>query len=359
MARGVNRMAVVTDRDEAASISTRASSETEPSPVCRLVSVVVPVFNEADVLSMFHARLSSVLDALDFPGEVIYVNDGSTDETGALLASLQRSDPRVAVIEFSRNFGKEAALTAGLDHARGDAVVVIDADLQDPPELIPALFRYWKQGYEVIYGRRARRQGETMLKRLTSYLFYRVMGRISWLRIPDDTGDFRLLSRRAVDALRELREQHRFMKGLFAWVGFPQIAVEYERESRYAGRTKWNYWRLWNFALEGVTSFSTTPLKVATYFGLLVSICAFVLAAKVIVKTLLYGDAVRGYPSLMVVILFLGGVQLISVGLLGEYVARIFNEVKRRPLYVMRSYRPAVVNARDADVKGPPRSNTA
>jgi glycosyltransferase involved in cell wall biosynthesis len=308
------------------------------------ISVVVPVFNEAEVLPAFHRRLLVVLDGLSLAAEVLYVDDGSTDTTGQLIQAFQQRDKRVGVIAFSRNFGKEVAMTAGLDHTRGDVVVVIDADLQDPPELIPELLRGWQQGYDVVYGRRAGRQGETVLKRATSYLFYRVIRRMSRVEIPQDTGDFRLLSRRAVESLRQLRERHRFMKGLFAWIGYPHLAVDYQREARHSGRTKWNYLRLWNLALEGITSFSTAPLKAATYIGLLVSLVAFIFAVVVIVKTILYGDPVRGYPSLMVVLLFLGGTQLISVGLLGEYLARVFDEVKNRPLYLMKHHAPPTIH---------------
>jgi glycosyltransferase involved in cell wall biosynthesis len=312
------------------------------------VSVVVPVFNESEVLALFHGRLSRALDAVALPVEIVYINDGSTDGTGAVLQSLRSTDPRIAIIDFTRNFGKEAAMTAGLDHSRGDAVVVIDADLQDPPELIPQLVRCWKQGYDVVYARRTSRRGETVLKRSTSYLFYRIIQRLSRIRIPPDTGDFRLLSRRAVVSLGELREQHRFMKGLFAWIGYPQIAVEYQREPRRGGRTKWNYWGLWNFALEGITAFSTLPLKIAMYLGLLIALMAFVSGTVVIVRTLMYGDPVRGYPSLMVVILFLGAAQLISLGLVGEYLARVADEVKRRPLYLVKYYEPSIMRLPDA-----------
>ena len=324
-----------------------ASRREGRAPAGGLLSVVVPVFNEGEVLPAFHARLSAALDALPLATEVVYVDDGSRDSTSRVLQDLRATDGRIAVVELSRNFGKEIAMTAGLDHARGDAVVVIDADLQDPPELIPELVRVWREGYDVVYGRRTSRRGESLLKRVTSSLFYRVIHRVSRVEIPRDTGDFRLLSRRAVESLRQLREQHRFMKGLFAWIGYPHRAVDYEREPRGGGRTKWNYWRLWNFALEGLTSFSTAPLKVATYVGLLISLVAFVFGAVIIVKTLMYGDPVRGYPSLMVVVLFLGGTQLISVGLLGEYLARIFDEVKHRPLYLVKHHAPAGARADD------------
>ncbi len=250
-------------------------------------------------------------------------------------------DPRVAIIDLSRNFGKEIALTAGLDHARGDAVIVIDADLQDPPELIPELVAKWQEGYDVVYARRTARDGETLLKKTTAKLFYRFIQGINRVKIPADTGDFRLLSRRAVDALKQLRETHRFMKGLFAWIGFPQVAVNYRRDPRFAGKTKWNYWQLWNFALEGITSFTITPLKIATYVGLFTACGSFAYALFVIYKTLAYGDPVQGYPSMMVVVLFLGGVQLMTLGVIGEYLGRMFNETKRRPLYFINSFQPS------------------
>jgi polyisoprenyl-phosphate glycosyltransferase len=305
------------------------------------ISVLVPVYNEEDGLAEFHRRLSSVLACLQTNSEIIYINDGSRDGTLAVLHRLRASDPRIAIIDLSRNFGKEIAVTAGLDHATGDAAIVIDADLQDPPELIPRLIEEWKNGFDVVYATRTSREGESRVKKLTAYLFYRTINQISRVKIPEDTGDFRLLSRRAVDALGKLREQHRFMKGLFTWIGFPQTGVSYERDSRYAGTTKWNYWNLWNFALEGITSFTIGPLKMATYLGLVTAVAAFVYAGVIVAKTLLYGDPVAGYPSLMVVILFLGGVQLITVGIMGEYIGRMFDESKQRPLYFVNGYEPA------------------
>ena len=303
------------------------------------LSIIVPAYNEEAVLPEFHRRLCLVLDSLNASWEIIYVNDGSSDGTMQVMTGLQ--DRQVAIIDLSRNFGKEIAMTAGLDHARGDAVVVIDADLQDPPELIPELVAKWRDGYDVVYARRTVRDGESLLKKTTAGLFYRAIQFLSRIKIPQDTGDFRLLSRRAVDALKQLREQHRFMKGLFTWIGYPQIAVYYRRDRRFAGRTKWSYWRLWNFALEGITSFSIGPLKIATYMGLLTALGAFSYAAFVIYKTVAYGEPVRGYPSLMVVVLFLGGVQLISLGIIGEYLGRMFDETKRRPLYLINRYLPS------------------
>lgn len=305
-----------------------------------LLSIVVPVYNEESVLSEFHRRITAVLDGIDGTCEVVYINDGSRDRTLTLITELHQDDPRVALVHLSRNFGKEIALTAGLDHARGDAVVVIDADLQDPPELIPALMAHWRQGFDVVYATRESRDGETFLKQYTARLFYRLMRRISRIEIPADTGDFRLLSRRAVEAMRQLREQHRFMKGLFAWIGYSQTSISYHRDRRFAGETKFNYWKLWNFAIEGVTSFTTGPLKIASYLGLITAAAAFVYAIWIVYKTLRFGDPVAGYPSMMVVMLFLGGIQLTTLGIIGEYLGRVFNETKYRPLYLIEDYQP-------------------
>jgi glycosyltransferase involved in cell wall biosynthesis len=261
----------------------------------------------------------------------------------AVMEALRQTDDRVALVSLSRNFGKETAITAGLDHACGDAVVVIDADLQDPPEVIPALIAAWRDGFDMVYARRRSRAGESWLKRITADGFYRLMQRMGDLKLPRDTGDFRLMSRRVVDAVRQLREQHRFMKGLFAWVGYPTTFVLYDRDARHAGVSKWNYWKLWNLALEGITSFTVMPLKLATYVGLLVALMSVAYALKVIVKTLIIGDPVAGYPSLMTVTLFLGGIQLMFLGVIGEYLGRVFNETKQRPLYLVERYAPSAV----------------
>lgn len=305
-----------------------------------LISVVVPVYNEQEVLPDFHARLSTACSALNHDIEIIYINDGSTDATLSILEDLYTNDPHVAIVDLSRNFGKEIAVTAGLHKAQGDAVVVIDADLQDPPELIPRLIEEWQNGYDVVYARRNQRKGETWLKKTSAAGFYRIIQRLSKVRIPEDTGDFRLLSRRAVDALNTLSEQHRFMKGLFAWIGYKQKAVYYDRDPRFAGTSKWNYWKLWNFALDGITSFTTAPLKFASYLGFITAFVAFVYGVYMVVRTLIFGNPVPGYPSLIVIILFLGGVQLMAIGVVGEYVGRIFNETKRRPLYFLNDYKP-------------------
>ena len=311
-----------------------------PGPVVDL-SVVVPAYNEEESLDAFHTRLTAVLDGLGMSAQIVYVNDGSRDGTDGVIKRLAAGDSRVAHVDLSRNFGKEIALTAGLDHATGRAVVVIDADLQDPPELIPDLVAQWREGWDVVYAKRTKREGETWFKKATAAGFYKVMqGLGGRVRIPANTGDFRLLDRKAVDALLQLREHHRFMKGLFTWIGFRQKAVDYAREPRVAGTTKWNYWQLWNLSIEGITSFTITPLKIATYLGLATSLLAFVYAAFIFIDALVNGSDVAGYPSLMVVILTIGGVQLLAIGILGEYLGRIFNESKNRPLYLVASYTP-------------------
>lgn len=297
--------------------------------------IIVPVFNEAAVLPLLMPRLDTALATIDADVRVLFVDDGSTDATPHELARIANNDPRVGVIRLARNFGKEAAMTAGLDHADADAVVILDADLQDPPELIRDFWAQFRQGADIVYGVRRSRAGESWLKRFTAATFYRLIDRMSDTPIPRDTGDFRLMSRRAVDALEQLRERHRFMKGLFGWIGFRQVAVHYERAPRAAGASKFNFWKLWNFALEGITSFSTVPLRIATYLGLITALVAFVYGGIIIAKTLMYGEPVRGYPSLMSVVLFLGGVQLVALGIIGEYLGRIYGETKRRPLYLI------------------------
>jgi polyisoprenyl-phosphate glycosyltransferase len=305
------------------------------------LSIVVPAYNESEVLTEFHSRLARVLESMQMGAEIVFVNDGSTDDSLEVMQRLQEKDRRIAIVNLSRNFGKEIALTAGLDYTKGDAVVVIDSDLQDPPELIPDLVKHWIEGYDGVYAKRVSRDGESVLKKATAFAFYRMIQRVSRVNIPADTGDYRLLSRRAVDSLTKLREQHRFMKGLFAWIGYPHKAVPYRRDPRYAGKTKWNFWSLWNFALEGITSFTIVPLKVATYLGLMIALGSFIYAVFIIYRTLIYGNPVAGYPSLMVVILFLSGIQLTTLGIIGEYLGRMFDETKQRPLYVVKDYLPS------------------
>jgi len=318
-----------------------------------LISIVVPAYNEAEGITEFNRRLSGVRSKLPERSEVIYVNDGSRDDTLAILRGLRERDPTIAIVNLSRNFGKEIALTAGLDHSRGDAVIVIDADLQDPPELIPTLIERWREdAADVVFARRCSRAGESWFKKVTAYCFYRVINVLSRQTVPLDTGDFRLLSRRVVDAVAMLRERHRFMKGLFAWVGYRQVSVPYERDQRFAGTTKWNYWRLWNFSLEGITSFSIGPLKVATYVGLFTATTAVFYGTYITFRTILFGNPVPGYPSLLVFILFLGGIQLVSLGIIGEYIGRVFNETKQRPLYLVDTLFP--VRAERATASPPP-----
>ncbi len=304
-------------------------------------SVVVPAYNEAGSLPALLTRLALVMDALGEGWEAVLVNDGSTDATLDTMQRLRAADPRIAIVNLSRNFGKEAATTAGLDHARGDAVILLDADLQDPPELIPELVAAWRRGFDTVYAQRRERVGDSWLKRATASAFYRVMSRTGPVQVPRDTGDFRLMSRRVVEALGELRERHRFMKGLFAWVGYPSTAVPYDRAPRQAGSSAWSYWKLWNLALEGITGFTTAPLRVATYSGLLIGAGAAIYLTVIVVRTVLFGNEVPGYPSLLAVVLLLGGAQLLTLGIIGEYLARVFNEVKRRPLYLTERFEPS------------------
>jgi len=301
-----------------------------------LLSMVVPFFNEAETIAGFRAALLPVLESI--PGtawEIICVDDGSTDATLPALIVLA-ADPRFKIIELSRNFGKEAALTAGLDAARGDAVIPIDADLQDPPELIPEMIAAWRNGAEVVLARRADRSADGMMKRKTAAWFYRLHNRLSKTKIPENVGDFRLMDRVVVEALKQLPERQRFMKGLFAWVGFRTVTIDYVRARRAAGATKFSAFALWNFALEGLTSFSTAPLKIWTYLGAVGALLTFVYAIFIILYAIIHGTGVPGYASLLVAVLFFGSVQLMSVGLLGEYIGRIYLETKQRPAYIIR-----------------------
>jgi glycosyltransferase involved in cell wall biosynthesis len=306
-----------------------------------VISLVVPVFNEEGVIDAFCARVIPTLEQISPDWEIVFVNDGSRDGTVAAVARQHQAEPRIALVSLSRNFGKEIAMTAGLDAARGEAVVIIDVDLQDPPEVIPELVAKWREGNDVVFARRLEREGETFLKRLTAYGFYRALNAIADRPIPADVGDFRLMSRRAVDALLRLRERHRFMKGLYSWIGFRQAEVPYVRAPRAAGTSKFNYWRLWNFSIEGFTSFSIRPLQAASYFGFAIAVLSVIYGTFMIIRTLLYGNPVAGYPSLLVIVLFLGGVQLISLGVIGEYLGRVFNETKQRPLYLVADLLPS------------------
>ncbi|MDJ0730449.1 MAG: glycosyltransferase family 2 protein [Crocosphaera sp.] len=300
------------------------------------ISVIIPCYNEQEGLDQLFKRLLAILNSLNLSYEVVCIDDGSKDQTLKYLIDYHRRYPEIKVISLSRNFGKDIALTAGLENAQGKAIIPIDADLQDPPELIEQLIEKWREGYDVVYGKRRSRQGESWVKRVTANAFYRIIGRISSVPIPRDTGDFRLLDRQVVDAIKTMPERTRFMKGLFAWVGFKQTYVLYDRPNRLQGTTKWNYWKLWNFALDGITSFSLVPLKVWSYLGVILSLLAFTYGSFLIIRTIILGIDVPGYASLMVTILFIGGVQLITLGILGEYLGRIYEETKQRPLYLIR-----------------------
>ena len=308
------------------------------------LTIVIAAFNEAESLPLLQPRLAAVCDQLSVrdgvDARVLYVDDGSQDDTWPLLQAFAGADPRVGALRLSRNFGKEAALTAGLDHVQEGAALILDADGQDPPELIPRFVALWRDGYDDVYGTRVEREGEGWLKRATAHAFYRVIGHLSKTPIPRDTGDFRLLSPRALAALRQLRERQRFMKGLFGWVGYEQVAIAYQRDARLAGRSKFNFWKLWNFALEGITSFSTAPLRIATYLGVATALLAFGYGLWIILKALFWGDPVAGWPTMMAVILFLGGTQLVALGLIGEYLGRLYDEAKQRPLYLVDAWRP-------------------
>ncbi len=305
-----------------------------PNPV--EISIIVPCYNEEDGLDVLFERLFKVLNHLSLSYEIVCIDDGSKDRTLELLIDYHHRYPEIKVISLSRNFGKDIALTAGLENAQGKAIIPIDADLQDPPELIEQFVEKWREGYDIVSGKRRSRQGESWVKKTTANAFYRIIGRISSVPIPRDTGDFRLLDRRVIEAIKTMPERTRFMKGLFAWVGFKQTYVLYDRPNRLQGTTKWNYWKLWNFAIDGITSFSLVPLKVWSYLGVVLSLLAFIYGSFLIIRTIILGIDVPGYASLMVTILFIGGVQLITLGILGEYLGRIYEETKQRPLYLIR-----------------------
>ena len=302
------------------------------------LSIIVPVKDEEQAIAPFVERVAPILDGLFADGawEILFIDDGSDDTTIAAISAAHRRDPRIRALSLSRNFGKEAALSAGLDHARGAAVVPMDADLQDPPEVVGEMLAKWREGYEVVYGVRRDRSTDSLPKRLTADLYYRAHNYLSDDKIPEHAGDFRLLDRSVVDVIRKMPERNRFMKGLFAWSGFRQAAVEYDREPRKVGHTKFRYWKLWTLALDGITSASTMPLRVWSYVGVVIAFLSLVYASFLIIRTFLLGIDLPGYASMMVAILFFGGLQLISLGVLGEYVGRILVETKQRPIYVVR-----------------------
>ena len=305
------------------------------------ISILIPAYNEQEVLSHLYERLNKLAgETADYDFEFLFVNDGSRDRTLEIIKAYAEKDPRVAYVNLSRNFGKETAMLAGLDHVTGDATVIIDADLQDPPELIPQMLKYWEEGFDDVYARRTSRKGESWMKKTTSSAFYKILQQSTQIPIQQDTGDFRLLDRRCVEALKQIRESQRYTKGMFSWIGYKKKEITYERDPRAAGETKWNYFKLINFAIDGITSFTTSPLRISSILGILVSISAFIYIVYLVIRTAAFGTDLAGYPSMMAVILFLGGIQLLSLGVIGEYVGRIFNETKNRPLYFVEEYHP-------------------
>jgi len=296
-----------------------------------MLSVLVPVYNEEECFLLLYERLSCVLSKLPCKSEILFVNDGSKDNSLLLMKEVQKKDKRVSLVDLSRNFGKEIAMAAGIDYIKGDALVIIDADLQDPPELILEMFKEIEQGYDDVYAKRSNRKGESFLKKATSKLYYRLLKTMSDIPIQED-------SKRAIDALRQLKENERNMKGLFSYIGLKKKPIYYERDARAAGCTKWNYWKLTNLAIKGFTSFSKTPLRIVSLIGVVVSFTAFVYLITVVVRAAIWGDPVSGYPSLMSVILFLGGIQLLALGIIGEYLGIVFSETKKRPVYYINEY---------------------
>ena len=299
------------------------------------ISIVVPCYNEAGVIDVFLQEMFAVLERLGRNFEIVFINDGSRDNTLDVLIEKSKEHDEIRVLNLARNFGKEAALTAGIDHAKGEVVVPIDVDLQDPPELILDFVREYEAGYDVVLGKREDRTSDTAAKRISADFFYKMHNKISDIQIPQNVGDYRLMSRRVVEALKQLPETQRFMKGIFAWLGFKTTIVNYKRDERKAGESSFNGWKLWNFALDGITSFSTAPLRVWLYVGSVLSLIAFVYGSWIILKTLMFGVDSPGYASIITIVLFLGGIQLMGIGILGEYIGRIYLESKRRPIYIV------------------------
>ncbi|WP_395708860.1 glycosyltransferase family 2 protein [Reyranella sp.] len=320
---------------QGSTLSRQLALQRDRRPADPLLSLVVPVFNEEESIDIFLGAVTRLMERDGFRFEIVFVNDGSRDNTLVHLLDRSAADRRLRIVNLSRNFGKEAALTAGIDHARGDVIVPMDIDLQDPPELIEPFMSRWREGYDIVYGVRTLRTSDSAAKRLSASWFYRVFNSMSPVRIPENVGDFRLVDRRAVEVLRQLPERNRFMKGLFAWVGFNAVGVPYERPQRAAGSTKFNFWRLWNFALDGVVSFSTAPLRAWFYVGVVMASIAMLYALFIITRVLIFGIDTPGYASLLIAVLLMGAIQLLSLGIIGEYLGRLFLEVKSRPIYVV------------------------
>ena len=303
------------------------------------ISIIIPAYNEEESLPMLYERLKKLIDEVEnYEFEILFVNDGSKDKTIQIIKELREKDNRICYVDFSRNFGKEIAMIAGLDYATGDCVIFMDADLQDPPELIPELIKYWEQGYDDVYARRSSRKGETWLKKFTSKMYYRVLQSLTRVPIQKDTGDFRLLDRRCVNALRKLRESQRCSKSMFSWIGYNKKEVMYDRDPRIAGTTKWNYKKLIDLAIDGITSFTTSPLRISTYLSIPTFMALFIYVIYVIVKCIATSTFVKAYQSIILLILFFSGIQILLFGIIGEYLGRIFNETKNRPLYFVNEY---------------------
>ncbi len=305
----------------------------------KLVTILVPAYNEEEVLHLLYDRLKAIMDTnANYDFEILFINDGSKDNTLNIIQELRQKDKRVCYVNLSRNYGKETAMMAGFDYAKGDCIIILDADLQDPPELIPQMLEYWEEGYDDVYAKRRSRKGETFLKKFTSKMYYSLLQKVTKIEIQKDTGDFRLLDRRCVEALKQIRESQRYTKGLFSWIGYNKKEILFDRDPRAAGQTKWNYGKLINLSIDGLTSFTTEPLRLAAIIGILVSLVGFIYMLVIIIKTLVFGVDVAGYASTLVVILFLGGIQLIFLGVIGEYLGRAFYETKQRPLYFIDRY---------------------
>ena len=305
----------------------------------KLVTILVPAYNEKDVLNMLYERLANIMDSnVKYNFEILFINDGSKDNTLDIIKNLREKDKRVCYVNLSRNYGKETAMMAGFDYCKGDCVIILDADLQDPPELIPEMLKYWEEGYDDVYAKRRSRKGESFLKKFTSKMYYKMLQSVTNIEIQKDTGDFRLLDRRCIEALKQLRESQRYTKGLFSWIGYKKKEILFDRDPRAAGKTKWNYRKLVGLSIDGLTSFTTAPLRMSAILGIIISLVGFLYMMVIIIKTLVYGIDVPGYSSTMVVILFLGGIQLIFLGIIGEYLGRAFYETKDRPLYFIDCY---------------------
>lgn len=303
------------------------------------VTIIIPAYNEQDSLPFLYERIEKLINSIEnYEFEILFINDGSKDKTLDLIKEYRKKDDRISYVDFSRNFGKETAMIAGLDYAKGDAVILMDADLQDPPELIPKMLEYWEQGYDDVYAQRKTRKGESWLKKFTSKMYYKVLQNLTNVEIQKDTGDFRLLDRRCVNALKKLRESQRCSKSMFSWIGYNKKAILYDRDPRVAGKTKWNYRKLINLAIDGITSFTTTPLRISTFIAIPTFMALFIYFIYVIAKCCIKGVVIQAFQAIILLVLFFSGIQILLFGIVGEYLGRIFNETKNRPLYLIKEY---------------------